>query len=191
MEFLEDSLYIEKVLNGDTSAFTTLVNKHKDMVFTIARKIARSREDAEEIAQDAFIKAFQSLDKFKQKSKFSTWLFRITYNTAVSRVRKKNIEVSVIDDEVIENYPGEQIYEFVEAMDDQHQQQFIDAALERLSPEDNVVITLFYLEECSIGEISKITALSKSNVKVKLHRIRKRLYKELNHSYKLQFNEVV
>ncbi|MCK5839595.1 MAG: RNA polymerase sigma factor [Bacteroidales bacterium] len=191
MEFLEDSLYIEKVLSGDTSACTNLVNKHKDMVFTIARKIARSREDAEEIAQDAFIKAFQSLEKFKQKSKFSTWLYRITYNTAVSRVRKKNIEVSVIDEEVIENYPGEQIYEFVEAMDDQRQQQFIDAALERLSPEDNVVITLFYLEECSIEEISKITALSKSNVKVKLHRIRKRLYKELNHIYKSQFNEVV
>ena len=191
MEFLEDSLYIEKVLNGDTSAFTALVNKHKDMVFTIARKIARSREDAEEIAQDAFIKAFQSLDKFKQKSKFSTWLFRITYNTAVSRVRKKNIEVSVIDDEVIENYPGEQIYEFVEAMDDQRQQRFIDAALEKLPPEDNVVITLFYLEECSIEEISKITTLSKSNVKVKLHRIRNRLYNELNHIYKLQFNEVV
>ena len=191
MEFLEDSLYIEKVLNGDTSAYTILVNKHKDMVFTIARKIARSREDAEEIAQDAFVKAFQSLEKFKQKSKFSTWLYRITYNTAVSRVRKKNIEVSVIDNEVIENYPGDQIYEFVEAMDDQHQQRFIDAALEKLPPEDNVVITLFYLEECSIGEISKITTLSKSNVKVKLHRIRKRLYRELNHIYKSQFNEVV
>ncbi len=191
MEFLEDSLYIEKVLNGDTSAYTILVNKHKDMVFTIARKIARSTEDAEEIAQDAFIKAFKSLENFKQRSKFSTWLYRITYNTAVSRVRKKNIEVSVIDDEVIENYPGEQVYEFVEAMDDQRQQQFIDTALEKLPPEDNVVITLFYLEECSVEEISKITALSKSNVKVKLHRIRKRLYKEFNHIYTSQFNEVV
>ncbi len=191
MEFLEDSLYIEKVLNGDTRAYTTLVNKHKDMVFTIARKIVRSTEDAEEIAQDAFIKAFNSLENFKQKSKFSTWLYRITYNTAVSRIRKKNIEVAVIDDEVVENYPGEQVYEFVEAMDDERQQRFIDAALEKLSPEDNVVITLFYLEECSVEEISKITALSKSNVKVKLHRIRKRLYKEFNHSYKSQFNEVV
>ncbi len=191
MEFLEDSLYIEKVLNGDTRAYTTLVNKHKDMVFTIARKIVRSTEDAEEIAQDAFIKAFNSLENFKQKSKFSTWLYRITYNTAVSRIRKKNIEVAVIDDEAVENYPGEQVYEFVEAMDDERQQRFIDAALEKLSPEDNVVITLFYLEECSVEEISKITALSKSNVKVKLHRIRKRLYKEFNHSYKSQFNEVV
>ena len=191
MEFLEDSLYIEKVLNGDTRAYTTLVNKHKDMVFTIARKIARSTEDAEEIAQDAFIKAFNSLENFKQKSKFSTWLYRITYNAAVSRIRKKNIEVAVINDEIVENYPGEQVYEFVEAMDDERQQRFIDAALEKLSPEDNVVITLFYLEECSVEEISKITALSKSNVKVKLYRIRKRLYKEFNHSYKSQFNEVV
>ena len=191
MEFLEDSLYIEKVLNGDTRAYTTLVNKHKDMVFTIARKIAKSTEDAEEIAQDAFIKAFNSLENFKQKSKFSTWLYRITYNTAVSRIRKKKIEVAVINDEIVENYPGEQVYEFVEAMDDERQQRFIDAALEKLSPEDNVVITLFYLEECSVEEISKITALSKSNVKVKLHRIRKRLYKEFNHSYKSQFNEVV
>ena len=191
MEFLEDSLYIEKVLNGDTRAYTTLVNKHKDMVFTIARKIAKSTEDAEEIAQDAFIKAFNSLENFKQKSKFSTWLYRITYNTAVSRIRKKKIEVAVINDEIVENYPGEQVYEFVEAMDDERQQRFIDAALEKLSPEDNVVITLFYLEECSVEEISKITALSKSNVKVKLYRIRKRLYKEFNHSYKSQFNEVV
>jgi len=101
MEFLDDSFYIEKVINGDTSAYTNLVNKHKDMVYTIALRIARNHQDAEEIAQDVFLKAFQSLESFRQKSKFSTWLYRIVYNTAISKIRKKQPEVTALDENLV------------------------------------------------------------------------------------------
>jgi len=110
MEFLDDSFYIEKVINGDTSAYTNLVNKHKDMVYTIALRIARNHQDAEEIAQDVFLKAFQSLESFRQKSKFSTWLYRIVYNTAISKIRKKQPEVTALDENLVENYTVDNIY---------------------------------------------------------------------------------
>jgi len=93
MAYKEDKFYIEKVLKGDTTAYADIVNKHKEMVFTIAVKILRNREDAEEIAQDAFVKAFQALPGFKGEARFSTWLYRIVYNAAISQSRKRNMNL--------------------------------------------------------------------------------------------------
>ena len=98
MGFQSDHHYIDKVLEGDVSAYTQLVEKHKDMVFTIANKITRHREDAEEIAQDAFMKAFQHLKEFRKQSKFSTWLYRIAYNHCISVIRKKVKMIDLVDD---------------------------------------------------------------------------------------------
>ncbi len=179
MNFFKDSYYIDKVLNGDTSAFSFLVEKHKDLAFTIAFKITKNREDAEEIAQDAFLKAFQSLKKFKKKSKFSTWLYKIVYNTAVSKTRKKKIEFSPIDEELIENYSLENISYKLDLINEETQKKHIDKAISKLPEDENIIVNLFYMNENSIKEISKITGLSVSNVKIKLYRIRKKLYIEL------------
>ena len=92
MKYQNDNYYIDRVLSGDVSAYALLVSKHKNLVFSIVLKILNNREDAEEIAQDVFLKAYQSLKKFEQKSKFSTWLYRIAYNSAISRTRKKKFE---------------------------------------------------------------------------------------------------
>ena len=98
MENNDDNFYIGKVINGQTNYFSFIVEKYQDIVFSIALKVLRNREDAEEIAQESFIKAFKSLHTFKGNAKFSTWLYRITYNTCISEVRKKKIHFTSTDD---------------------------------------------------------------------------------------------
>ncbi len=181
MSFQKDNYYIDKVLNGDTNAYAILVNKHKDMVFTIANRIIRNREDAEEIAQDAFMKAFEHLKNFKKKAKFSTWIYRITYNAAISRIRKNNPETISMDDTTVDNFSiDENNLEILDKPEDE-QKRLIKIVLNHLNEQDHLIITLFYLKEKSVEEISDITNLSKSNIKVKLHRIRNKIYKELYH----------
>ena len=104
MSSAKDHICIEKVLQGDTSSYNYLVNNYKDMEYNLAIKIIRNHEDAEEVAQDSFVKAFQKLNSFKGESKFSTWLYTIVYRTAISKIRKKNIETTDINDFVIENH---------------------------------------------------------------------------------------
>ena len=180
MKFQEDSYYIEKVINGDTSAYASLVSKHKSLVFSIALKILNNREDAEEVAQDSFLKAYQSLKTFEQKSKFSTWLYRITYNTAISKTRKKRFETTGMDDHIIYNYTTDEIVESVYRMEENDHVRLVELVLQGLPEEDNLLVTLFYKSEHSVEDISGITGLSESNVKVRLHRIRKRMYEEMN-----------
>jgi RNA polymerase sigma factor (sigma-70 family) len=179
MKYQDDSFYIDRVLSGDTASFSFLVSKHKNLVFTIALKIMNNREDAEEVAQDTFLKAYQSLGSFERKSKFSTWLYRIAYNAAVSKTRKKKIEYTGIDDFVITNYSTDEIRENMNGIDESEQAVLVDRALKKLPDDDQLLISLFYREENSIDEISYITGLTVSNVKVRLHRIRKKLYEEI------------
>ena len=180
MKYQDDNFYIEKVLNGDSSAYAALVAKHKNLVFSIALKILNNREDAEEVAQDAFVKAYQSLKSFENKSKFSTWLYRIVYNAAVSHTRKRILETIPMDNYVIYNYSEESVRPGIEEVDENEQQALLLKATKNLSDEDNLLITLFHHGNNSIEDISSITGLSASNVKVRLHRIRKKLYNDMN-----------
>lgn len=176
----DDNRLIDLVLGGDTSAFAGLVHRHKNMVFSIALKILHNREDAEEVAQDSFMKAFKSLRSFEKKSKFSTWLYRIVYNAAITKTRKKRVEFVTIDDQIITTYSEDDIQNQVGMYDTNEQKIIINRALKRLSEEDNLLITLFYKANNSVEEISTITGLTESNVKVRLHRIRKKLYDEIS-----------
>ncbi|MBK7028118.1 MAG: sigma-70 family RNA polymerase sigma factor [Bacteroidales bacterium] len=179
MKEQDDIYHVQRVLAGNTAAFAVLVDKHKDLAFNIALKIVRHREDAEEIAQDAFMKAYQSLRSFKGDSKFSTWLYRIVYNAAISHTRKKQQEFTQIDDRVMSDTTEDDILEDLERVDGDLQTKLVNQAIDRLPPDESALVTLFYMEENSIDDISHITGLSVSNVKVKLHRIRKKLYEEL------------
>jgi RNA polymerase sigma factor (sigma-70 family) len=179
MKYLDDNHYIDRVLNGEVSAYAILVAKHKNLVFSIALKILNNREDAEEIAQDCFVKVFQALHTFERKSKFSTWLYRIVYNAAISKTRKKKLETVPMDNYVIDNYTGDEVATGLDEIDPEHQKAMIDRAMKKLTDDDNLLITLFYKGENSIEDISNITGLSMSNVKVRLHRIRKKLHDEL------------
>lgn len=175
----EDKYYIERVLQGNVSAFSSLVDKHKGLVYTIALRMLKSPEDAEELAQDTFVKAFSSLKSFKFESKFSTWLYRITYNGAISKLRKKQIELADIDNGNIPESEVLSSYDAISELKRNEQKLYINLAIKQLKDDDSLMITLYYLEESSIEEISEITQLSISNVKVKLHRARKRFYDEL------------
>ena len=190
MKYRNDIYYIDKVLNDDVSAYSTLVDKHKDSVFTVALRIVRSREDAEEIAQDVFIKAYQSLKSFKKESKFSTWLYRIVYNTAISKTRKRHLDTTNLDYDVVENYSVDEIIEDVNSLDNDEQKLIINKVIEKLNPEESALINFFYFKENSTEEISEIMNLSQANVKVKLHRIRKKLYKEVQQILSNDFKEV-
>ncbi len=180
MEARDDIHYIERVLSGDTGAFSCLVDRHKDMVFTIALKIARNREDAEEIAQDVFVKAYQKLGSFRKDSRFSTWLYRIAYNEAITGVRKRKVITEELHDEIAESLPEHEIENEIMGLDPSEQQMVLGKILDMLPPEDQLLVTLFYMHDQPVSEISEVTGLSGSNVKVRLHRIRKRIYSELD-----------
>ena len=180
MEAKTDQFYIERVLQGDSNAFAFLINRYKDMVFTLALKIVKSREDAEEVAQDSFLKAYQKLDGFKGQSKFSTWLYTIVYRSSLTKVRKKKLETTDIDSYVLDNHRDGQDFPQLEAMKNGEQQKYVRQAIDNLGETDSLLITLFYLHDNSIEEIQEITDMSQSNVKVRLFRARKRLYKELS-----------
>jgi RNA polymerase sigma-70 factor (ECF subfamily) len=190
MKFQSDSFYIDKVLNNNVNAYASLVDKHKDMVFTIALRIVRNREDAEEIAQDVFVKVYQALATFKKESKFSTWLYRIVYNTAISKTRKKQFETTDLNYEIVENYSEDDINEDLNRLDNNEQKKVINTVLKKLNPEDHMLVTLYYFKEYSTEEISEIVNISQSNVKVKLHRIRKKLYGEIQKFIKSQHKEI-
>jgi len=175
----QDKYYIERVLRGDINAFSYLVDNHKGMVYTIALRMLKNVEDAEELAQDTFVKAFKSLEKFKFESKFSTWLYRITYNGAISKLRKKQIEMHDVEDAVLHENEVVSTYNAINEIKKSEQKKYINEAIDNLKEDDAFIITLYYLQENTIDEICEITQLSLSNVKVKLHRARKRFYDEL------------
>jgi RNA polymerase sigma factor (sigma-70 family) len=190
MEYREDSYYVDLVLNGQVDAFTHLINKHKEMVFSIARQITRSREDAEEIAQDVFLKAFQNLRNFRKAARFSTWLYRIAYNETISKTRKKVIRTVELEEEVTASVSEEEVRHETMGLDPAEQKLVVEKLLSRMPDEDRMLVTLFYLHENSISEISEITGMSGNNVKVRLHRIRKRIYKELNNILNKEFSSL-
>ncbi|MFA5972998.1 MAG: sigma-70 family RNA polymerase sigma factor [Lentimicrobiaceae bacterium] len=186
MKEQDDIFHVQSVLAGNTAAFAILVNKHSDMAFTIANKIVRSREDAEEIAQDAFVKAYQSLRSFKGESKFSTWLYRIVYNAAISHTRRKKQDFTQLDERVVSDTTEDEIFENLDTLDAELQSKLVNEAINKLPADESAIVTLFYLKENTIDDISQITGLSVSNVKVKLFRIRKKLHDELHMMMKME-----
>ncbi len=191
METGSDQIYIDKVLQGDTNAFAYLIEKYKNMAYTIAIKIVKNNEDAEEIAQDSFLKAYNKLNTFKGESKFSTWLYTIVYRNAISKVRKKKIITYDIDDHVINNYQSDHDFPQIEALKNKEQKIYIKKIIDKLPETDALLITLFYLNESKVDEIEKITGLTQSNIKVKLFRARKKLYNELSLLLKEEAKEIV
>jgi RNA polymerase sigma-70 factor (ECF subfamily) len=190
MSFKEDNFYIERIKQGDTAAFATLVDKHKDMVFTICVKIVRKAEDAEELAQDVFLKVYEKLESFRGDARFSTWLYRIAYNAAISKTRKRRLEVEALDDFTINNYSVDDVKEELQTIDKEEQQVLLKKAMESLSDDDYLIIKLFYLKELPVKDISEITGLSQANIKVKLHRIRKKMYCNMKDSMQQSENLV-
>jgi len=171
----DDQYYITKIIQGDANSFSVLVDRYKDLVFTLALRMLKSREEAEEVSQDTFLKVFKSLSKFKGESKFSTWIYRVTYNTCLDKIKKQKRAPIVV---TIDEFTEHQVSTIDNALDKlvaQERKQVIQDCLKILPGDVGFLLTLFYFDERSVEEISKIIGVSKSNVKVKLFRSRKKL----------------
>jgi len=179
MTFSQDQKHISKVLNGDTKAFAYLVNSYKDFVYTIAINIVKNSQDAEDIAQETFVKAFKQLHTFNGKSKFSTWLYTITFRTAISSIRKSKLDTNDIDDYVVSNYGDDGLVSQLKFLQQEDQKKYIKIALANLTEMDSLVLTLYYLHENTTEEIEEITGLNKNNIKVRIYRARKKLAESL------------
>jgi RNA polymerase sigma factor (sigma-70 family) len=177
---------IAEVLSGKTTSFASIVDRHKDMVQSVALKITHDQELSEEVSQDTFMKAFKSLASFKKKSKFSTWLYQITYFTAINALRKNKLDTIELSYEH-ENTSKENGFESLEK---QERSALIERSLAFLKPDDRAVIVLFYLKELSTEEVAEITKLTVANVKVKVHRAKKKLYTVLEGILQNEFNTI-
>jgi RNA polymerase sigma-70 factor (ECF subfamily) len=175
---LNDNELIRLVLEGRTDAFSSLVDRHKDYVFTLVLRIVKSREDAEEVAQDVFLKAFRYLADFKGTAKFTTWLYTIASNTSLSFLRKKKPGIVSLDDDKNSSLAnrGETP---VLAVELKSKQQMIRSAMDLLSAEDARILSLFYQGEQGLDEIAAILGIEQNAAKVRLHRARARLKEKM------------
>ena len=179
MDNSEDQVHIDAVKNGDPAHYSFLVDKYKYMAYTIALKIVRNQEDAQDAAQESFLKAYQQIHQFEGRSKFSTWLYTIVYRTSISKLKENRIETLSISNHMNENYTDNYTAPQHEQLQAKQRQRLVKEAIQKLPPTEALLITLFYLTENTIKEIHEITGLSVTNIKIKLFRARKKLEREL------------
>ena len=186
-----DNEIIDKVLRGDQSLYAHLVKRYQNFVFTIALRYTPNREDAEEIAQDVFVKAYRSLADFRGESKFSTWLYTIVTTTCITFLRKKKVTIHSLDNEHIFEAADNQNSAFkANQVEQKSKAQAINEAIKLLSVDDARIITLFYQAEQSLEEIGRIIGIDPNTAKVKLHRARVRLKEKMEKHYSEIVNEL-
>ncbi len=176
---LNDTEIIRRVLKGEKQCFAELVNKYQNYVFTLTMRYIKNREDAEEVAQDIFIKAYKSLAGFRGSSKFSTWLYTIVSTTCITFLRKKKYEVTSIDNEKIFNSVQHIDSNGYNVVEQKSKIQMVTKAIDLLNADDAEIITLFYKAEQSLEEISTILGVETNTAKVRLHRARARLKEKM------------
>ncbi|MFC1561163.1 RNA polymerase sigma factor [Candidatus Latescibacterota bacterium] len=169
-------MHLKKAKTGDVSALNQLLVQYKDFAFSIAFRILKNEHDAEDVIQDSFIKVFKSIKQFRNESTFSTWLYRIVYNESIRVQKCKNqfLYLDIHENDAIVDYPI--IYDALQNLLANERKKVIRKALDQLHANESLILTLYYLEDKNIKEIHKITQLSKSNIKVILHRARKNLH---------------
>jgi RNA polymerase sigma factor (sigma-70 family) len=174
MKGLSDQEIIESVKKGNVSDYALLIDRYKNKAFSMLTRMLKNKMDAEEVLQDCFMKAFNGLTNFKGESKFSTWFYRIVYNTALTKLsgqkRKIESEMTSVEDHI--NIKSD--YDF-NVYDRKDISNYIMELVDKLPVNYSAVITMFYLEEMTCEEISKVMNTSVSNVKVMLHRSRNAL----------------
>ncbi len=176
----EEILLIKRIVAGDTESFAALADRYSRSVYSLTARIAGSAEDAEELTQDTFLKAFDSLGRFDGRSAFATWLYRIACNTALSHVRRKRRPACPIDERRIAALPDDEAERLEDIVDRESKLEALGRAVDLLEPEERALVTLFYYDDRTISECAAVMELTEGNVKVRLHRIRKKLYLLVN-----------
>lgn len=175
---MTDQELIANIKAGDKAAFCKIVERYKSYAITIAMHILKNKELAEEVCQDAFLSVYQSIGLFNNQSSFSTWLYRIVFNKAISETRRKGykIEFTSIDADDSENLTSNLTSDEFETLQHQNEtKELLDYSIQKLDEASALVVTLYYLNECTIDEIQTITGFAKSNIKILLFRARKKL----------------
>ena len=175
MDYKGDIYYIKEVLAGRINSFSYLIDRHKDKAYNLSFRICGNHEEAEELAQDSFLKAYKALGSFKMKSSFATWLYRIVYNTSISHVRVKKKGVLSLEDFPADatDFIGTNATE--EEAEMEYKSTLVNFALQKITEEERGLISLYYYEKMSTDEISEVTGISKSNIKVRLFRARQKM----------------
>ncbi|HEX9601327.1 MAG TPA: sigma-70 family RNA polymerase sigma factor [Mariniflexile sp.] len=172
---INDQHYINLILNGDANAFSVIVDHYKDLVYSLSLRMIKNREEAEEVLQDTFIKVYKSLPRFKGDSKFSTWIYKIAYNTCLDRLKKNKKFYNDVPIDEFTEHQVKTIDNALENLEAKEREQAIQDCISLLPSEDGFLLTLYYFEEQSLDDISKVMGLTPNNVKVKLFRSRKKL----------------
>jgi len=188
---LNDTEIIGKVLSGDHQAYAVLVNRYQNYVFTLSLRFTKNREDAEEVSQDIFVKAYKALADFRGSSKFSTWLYTIVNNTCITFLRKKKLQTHSLD--------NESIFETADNLDSglranmveqKSRLTMVSKAIAMLGPDDAEIITLFYKAEQTLEEIAQILGLEANTAKVRLHRARTRLKEKMERHFAEEVKDI-
>src|SRR5687767_2488324 len=157
---LSDTDIISRVLQGEKNAYAELVTRYQNYVFTLTLRFTKNREDAEEISQDIFIKAYRALADFRGASKFSTWLYTIVNTTCITFLRKKRLEVHSLDNEkVFEVADNQDSGMRANLVEQKSRMAMVNDAIKMLSTDDAEVITLFYKGEQTLEEIARILGI--------------------------------
>ncbi len=170
---------VQLIINGNSQEFSKLVDSHKNLVFTVALRMLKNTEEAEEVAQDTFVKVFKSIKSFKGDSKFSTWIYRIAYNSCLDRLKKIKKAQQIKSFDEMSGVEISDLSTVLDAIEREEKSKVLKQCIGLLSPSDSALLTLFYFEEKNLNELSKILNLTENNVKVKLFRARARLAKIL------------
>lgn len=188
---LTDIELIHQVLAGHQSAYADLVKRHQRYVFTLALRFVKNREDAQEVAQDSFVKAYKALPNFQQQSKFSTWLYSIVYTTSMTFLRKRKLDTYSMDDDAVFIEVKNQSEAKMNPAEQKSQSYYVNLAISQLLPDDSAILTLFYQGEQSLEEIAGVVNMETNTVKVKLYRARHRLKEKLELLLKEEVRELL
>lgn len=182
---------ISLVLKGDQQAYALLVSRYQSFVFTLTMRMLKNREDAEEVAQDVFVKAYRALADFRGASKFSTWLYTIVNSSCLSFLRKKKQEIHSLDNErVFEQVDSQDSGMAANQVEQKSRQVMVTKAIALLAPDDAEIITLFYKAEQSLEEIAQILGIEPNTAKVRLHRARTRLKEKMEKHFSRELKDL-
>jgi RNA polymerase sigma factor (sigma-70 family) len=188
---LTDTEIIKRVLHGEQALYAHLVQRYQQYVFTLVLRFTDNREDAEEISQDIFVKAYRSLADFRGESKFSTWLYTIVRTSCITFLRKKRLDTTSIDSErTVKELENRDSGFSANAIEQKSRHAMVNTAIRLLSPDDAQVLTLFYKGEQSLEEIGRIMGLDPNTVKVKLHRARQRLKEKMEKHFSYEVRDL-
>jgi RNA polymerase sigma-70 factor (ECF subfamily) len=172
----DENLLIARILDGHAEDFGYFLERYSQEAFAIVVRLVPQQEDAEELVQDAFVRAFNRLETFEGRSSFSTWICRIAYTTAVSWLRKRRMKYLSIDDR-----PQLSDTEVDEAFDDESRIVELTRAIALLKPDEQTLITLYYYDNRPLSDIAYILDAEPNTLATRLHRIRRKLYLLMKH----------